>query len=176
MKPLLFVTLGFPGSGKTFFSRRLARDFKLTHLNSDKLRLEIFKKPKYSLEENKILFDKMDFLADRYLSAGKSVIYDANVTRRKFRNKLRKIADKHGAVYMLLRFQVSADVAINRIKERSKLKSKLLKKYYRPIDKSILFNIKKDIQEPKKREPHIFIDASRPYQEQLKTITKLLKK
>ncbi len=52
-KKILITTFGYPGSGKTYFSERLAKEFNLFHLNSDKIRSEIFIKPNYSDEEHK---------------------------------------------------------------------------------------------------------------------------
>lgn len=78
-KLILFATLGFPGSGKTFFSARFAKDFKIFHLNSDRVRSEIFPKPNYTAEENTAVFRTMDFIAEELLRIGISVIYDANI-------------------------------------------------------------------------------------------------
>lgn len=157
-KPILFATLGYPGSGKTFFSRRFAKDFNLFHLNSDRLRLEMFSNPKYTIAENASVFRTMDFIADELLQRGISVIYDANSTKRIYRKRLQQIAKKRKAKYILLWFKTPVTTALKRIKKRSELRSELMKKYHKAIDDSVLFRIKSEEEEPR-REPHIIIEA-----------------
>jgi len=174
MKKILFTTLGFPGSGKTYFARRLARDLGLVHLNSDKIRFSMFKKPQFNLAEHKKVFGRMDQMAEKYLKESRSVIYDANMTKRKFRHQLKKIADKYGAEYALLRFKVPVTIALARISKRSKYKSELMRKYHRNVDKLTLLTIKREIEEPTKREMTLIIDALKPYKKQIQVVTKFL--
>lgn len=173
-KLILFTTLGFPGSGKTYFARRLAKQFGIVHLNSDKIRSELFKKPRYTLAEHKTVFEEMDKRAGRFLPKGKNVIYDANLTKRRFREKLRNIAVKHGAQYLLLWFQIPVNIAISRILRRKKLKSEFEKKYQVPIDKWVVLRIKKAIEPPTKTEPYVIIDGTKPYKVGVEVIKKVL--
>jgi uncharacterized protein len=80
-KPLLIATLGYPGSGKTYFSERLSKKKHFFHLNSDRIRLAIFDKPQYKPEEHRIVFRLMDSLAQDLLRQGVSVVYDANFNK-----------------------------------------------------------------------------------------------
>lgn len=66
-KPILFTTLGYTGSGKTFFARRFARDFGLFHFNSDRVRSEIYSVEKHMREEDNTVLRVMDFIADELL-------------------------------------------------------------------------------------------------------------
>ena len=172
--PILFTTLGYPGSGKTFFSRRFAKDMDLFHLNSDRLRLEMFPTPKFTPAENATVFRMMDFLTEELLKRGVSVIYDANSTLREYRKKLQQIAKRNGAKYLLLWFQTPVEVALKRIKKRRELKSELLKRYHRPIDDDVLYKIRSQEEAPI-REPHLILTAA-PYRKQKKTVTAFLRK
>lgn len=174
-KPILFVTLGYPGSGKTFFARRFAKEFGLYHLNSDRTRLEIILKPKYTIVENAGFFRVMDFIAGEFLQQGNSVIYDANSTKIIYRKCLQKIAKKRNARYILLWIQTPVDLALRRIKKRKELKSELMRQYHRPIDDSVLFRLK-DEQENHHREPHIVINGKLPYRKQKESVIKFLRK
>lgn len=172
-KPILFATLGFPGSGKTFFSRRFAKEFGLFHLNSDRLRAEIFPKPEYTAEEFASVFRTMDYIAEELLRCGVSAIYDANLTKRIYRQKLQKMAKKQKAGYLLLWFKTPAATALKRIKKRGMLKSELLKRYHIPLGESVLFKIKKEEEEPPK-EPYIVLEAG-TYGEQRNIVKKFLR-
>lgn len=171
-KPILLATLGYPGSGKTFFARRFAKDLWLFHLNSDRLRLEIFPRPSYTAAENSIVFRMMDYIADELLRNGISVIYDANLTKRVYRKRLKQIAKKRKAGYLLLWFKTPLRRALDRIKKRTKLKSEIMKKYHRPISSSVLLRIRAD-EESLIREPHIILGAG-SYKKQKDMVLKFL--
>jgi hypothetical protein len=173
-KPVLFATLGHPGSGKTFFSRRFSKDFGLFHLNSDWLRSEIFPKPSYSAAENAAVFRIMDFIAEELLRCGVSVIYDANSTKRAYRKHLRQIAKKRKADYLLLWFKTPVELALKRIRKRNMLKSESMKRYHKAIDDSVLFEIRNEEEEPHK-EPYIVLEAE-SYQKQRESVVKFLRK
>ena len=127
-KPILFTTLGYPGSGKTYFAEKFAKEFNLFHLNSDKVRLEIFPDPKRTPEEHEIVYRLMDYIAEEFLKKGIGVIYDANMTKIEFRRRLMDLAKKCSANYLLLWFQTPEELAIERIKKRSNFKSESFKK------------------------------------------------
>ena len=172
-KPILFTTLGYPGSGKTFFARRFAKDLGLFHLNSDKLRLEIFPEPSYDDTENSVVFRMMDYIADELLRRGVSVIYDANSTKRIYRKRLQRIAKKRKAGYLLLWFQAPVETAINRVRKRSELKSEIMKRYHRAISDSVLFQIKAEEEQPL-REPCVILGIN-SYQKQKEMVSKFLR-
>src|SRR3989338_1363970 len=114
-KPILFATLGYPGSGKTFFSRKFSKEFHVLHLNSDRIRKAMFKKPKYNQYENNYLFTVMDVLAEDALKNGISVIYDANSSLREYRDRMMQTVNKYDARFFLLRFQTPESVARKRL-------------------------------------------------------------
>jgi len=173
-KPILFTTFGYPGSGKTFFSRRFSKDFGLFHLNSDWLRSEIFPKPSYTAMENTTVFRIMDFIAEELLQCGASVIYDANSTKRIYRKHLQQIAKKQKANYLLLWFKTPVETALKRIRKRGMLKSGLMKRYHKVIDDSVLFQIKNEEEEPRK-ESYVVLEA-KSYQKQREAVIKFLRK
>lgn len=163
-KLTLFTTLGYPGSGKTYFARRLAKQFGIVHINSDKVRAELFKEPKYTQKEKEKLFEEMNRRVEKLLSQSKSVIYDANHIKRAFRKKYQAMAKKYGARYLLLWFQVPINVAIGRTTRRKP-----------HFDKFVVIRMSKATEPPTKSEPHIIIDGEKPYEEQVDKIKKFLR-
>ncbi len=165
-KPILFLTLGFPGSGKTYFSRRFAKDYDLVHLNSDAIRAKLFSEPKYTQEENKILFRAMDILTDQLLSQGVSVIYDANITKKIYRDRLYKIARKNQATSLLLWFQTSVETARRRLAKRINDGSKSQSRFQVYVNDEVLSRIKDEEEHPTNREKYIAINGARSYKKQ----------
>lgn len=125
-KPLLVVFLGFPGSGKTYFSLQLATALQAVTLNSDALRLSMFgsheKIETIRQTDNARLyidvFGAMDYAAKQVLMAGHSVIYDAQQTKRENRQNIERIAAEAGAIPILVWVKTSRETALRRGQER----------------------------------------------------------
>lgn len=165
-QPVLFLTLGFPGSGKTYFARRFARDFNLVHLNSDFVRSELFINPEYTLTENKILFRGMDLMVAQLLNQGVSIIYDANVTKKVYRQRLYKMAKNYRSDQLLIWFQTPVEVARKRLAKRVNDGSKSQRRFQVYVDDDVLNRIKDEEEHPTTQENHVVIDGTLPYQKQ----------
>ncbi|MCA9324430.1 AAA family ATPase, partial [Candidatus Saccharibacteria bacterium] len=81
-KPVLIMMYGFPGSGKTYFARQFAESIGAVHLQSDKVRNELFEEPRFDEQENEIVSHLMQYMTEEFLSAGLSVIYDGDVSKQ----------------------------------------------------------------------------------------------
>lgn len=119
-KPILICLYGFPGSGKSYFARNLADYVQLAHLDADRLRAELFKNPRYDAQENAVVFHLINYLTDTLLSAGVSVVYDTNALRGGQRRRLRDLAAKHKAEYLLVWLQIDAETAFARTQNRDR--------------------------------------------------------
>lgn len=125
--PLLIVFLGFPGSGKTYFATKLAKEIGAVTLNSDALRVTMFKsleaieKIRHSADQSRLyddVFGAMDYAAKQTLLAGHSVIYDAQQTKRENRHNIERLATEAGAIPILVWIKTSKQTALRRGQER----------------------------------------------------------
>jgi aminoglycoside phosphotransferase family enzyme/predicted kinase len=108
-KPMLFITTGLVGTGKTFLAQALAKRRGLVVISSDvtrkKLagipltehRFEEFDRGIYSAEFSKKTYGKMFTEARDILKEGGSVILDASFIRAEERLKAKKLAEESGA-------------------------------------------------------------------------------
>ena len=174
-KPLLIATLGYPGSGKTYFSERLAKEYRFFHLNSDKIRLEIFPNPTFTLAEHEVVFRFIHYLIEELLGLGVSVICDANSNKKFHRNTFVKQAKKYGARYVLVHINTPVEVAEKRLIKRRNIKHPEKKKYYRPLDLSVLHEMRKEIEYPDHTETVLEIDGRKPYSLQAAVFKKWMK-
>lgn len=174
-KPLLVATLGYPGSGKTYFSERLAKEIGAFHLNSDRVRHAIFANPAFTQEEHRVVFGFMNYLIEELLNLGVNVICDANSNKRLHRNDFVKQAKKYGARYILVHIKTPVPLAEKRLIKRQSIKSKKKQLFYRPIDVSVLHSLKGQLESPTKKEPVIEIDGTKKFDEQLKQFKSGLK-
>ncbi len=126
-QPVLFLTVGFPGAGKTTASRLIHELTGAEHLWADHERRERFAQPTYSHQENLHLYAELNEKADTLLGAGKSVVYDTNFNYHRDRERLRLIARKHHARTFIVWVVTPAELARERAtKDAHKQTTRLL--------------------------------------------------
>ena len=89
--------MGLPGSGKTTLAKQIQSLTKATILSSDEYRLMLFPDPTFSQKEHDSLYAMLDHNVEHLLSAGRSIIYDANLNRRHHRTEKYALANKYNA-------------------------------------------------------------------------------
>jgi predicted kinase len=119
-KPFLLLFYGYPGAGKTYFARQFCDNVQAAHLQSDRIRGELFEPPRYDKRENDIVAQLMDYMTEEFLSAGLSVAYDVNAARVKQRRMLYDMARKYGAQPLLIWFQMDQETAFGRHVKRDR--------------------------------------------------------
>lgn len=119
-RPALVCFYGFPGSGKTYLARNLENTLQAARVSADRIRYELFKHPRYDQQENAIVSHLMNYMTDEFLAAGVSVIYDTNAARKLQRQRLRELAQKHNAHFLLVWLQTEPDYAFGRTQNRDK--------------------------------------------------------
>ncbi len=117
--PILILTIGLPGSGKSTFVRALAPQIDAVILESDALRRLLFDEPAYTASESRRLFDALHAAANDLLLAGRNVIIDATSIRESERQPAYRAAEETGARLMLLSFSASQAVIEGRLSRRA---------------------------------------------------------
>ncbi len=119
-KPVLICLYGFPGSGKSYLARNLNSHLQLAHVSADRIRSELFQKPRYDVQENAVIAHLMNYMSEEFLNAGVSVVYDTNSVRTAQRHKLRELARKNKAAHLLIWLQVDRETAYSRTQIRDR--------------------------------------------------------
>jgi predicted kinase len=171
-KPLLILLYGFPGAGKTFFSRQLCDHIQAAHVNSDRIRSELFEQPRYDKEENMVVSQLMDYMAEEFLRAGLSVVYDANAMRLAQRRALRDMARSADAIPLLVWFQIDIDSAFARATKRDH--RRVDDKYNPPMDKETYEHLISGMQNPQ-GEDYIVVSGKHTFNTQLSAMLKRLR-
>ena len=118
VKPVFIVVSGLPGTGKSYFCRRLAQKLPVVILESDTLRKALFSSPSYSLQESSRLFRACHLLIEGLLKRGTSLILDATNLSEGHREHLYAIADRLGVKLVLVRVEAPPKVVYDRLKAR----------------------------------------------------------
>jgi predicted kinase len=171
-KPLLILLYGFPGSGKTFFSRQLCDHLQAAHVNSDRIRSELFEQPRYDKEETMVVSQLMDYMTEEFLRAGLSVVYDANAMRLAQRRMLRDMARSVGAVPLLIWFQIDVESSFLRATKRDR--RKMDDKYNPPMDRETYDHLIAGMQNPQ-GEDYTVVSGKHTFNTQLNAVFKRLR-
>jgi hypothetical protein len=116
--PLLIIVSGLPGSGKSYFCRRLAERLPLPIVESDAMRQILSHKPDYSQAESERLFRACHTLISKLLRKGISLIFDATNLIEHHREQLYRIAEKAGARLILVRVEAPPELVQQRLERR----------------------------------------------------------
>jgi len=165
----LVVVSGLPGSGKSYFCRRLASRHPLARLDSDALRKTLFGQPTHSPEESSRLFAACHHVLDRLLGAGISALLDATNLREVHRRQLYAIAERHAAKLVVVSLQAPAAVVEKRLAARARRAD--------PEDLSDagpdVYERMRSLDEPIAR-PHIVVDTSADIEPALRAVLREL--
>ncbi len=128
-KPLLILTLGVSGSGKTFISREIAQRVECIHLRSDIERKRLAGlKPLERSEEKGALYNqeiswqtyqRLLSLASLCLGEGMAVIVDATFLKRSNRKLFMDLAAALHVPCRILHFSASRERLLERVQQRS---------------------------------------------------------
>lgn len=136
---MIVIVFGLPGSGKSFFASRLAKMISAGYINSDRIRMEMFKKRTYSEEEKAAVYNAMLVKMREALDQYKNLVLDAtfhkNETRQPF---LQEIKGK-GKIYFI-EVWTTEDIARERLKESRPYSEadydvyKLIRQHWEPLE------------------------------------------
>jgi predicted kinase len=157
LKPLFVLLYGFPGSGKTFFARQLCEQLAATHVQSDRIRAELFENPTYNKDENHVVLSLMNYMAGEFLNAGVSVVYDVNAMRATQRRAFRNMAAKAGAETVLVWFQIDPETALTRASKRDRRKAD--DRYAQELNRAGFEQLASGMQNPEITEHYLVISG-----------------
>lgn len=117
--PVLYLMVGYPGSGKTTVSKYIHELTGAVHLWADHERNKLFASPTHDHDENIELYKTLNQRAKALLQTGKSVIFDTNFNFYKDRKRLRHLAATEGASTAVVWVTTPKNLARERAVEHS---------------------------------------------------------
>lgn len=118
--PVFVIVSGLPGTGKSHFSRKLAKRMPSVILESDALRKRLCPSPTYSAQESHRLFDACHRLIEELLDSGITVILDATNLVEQHRERLYHISQRLKAKLIIVRVEAPREIALQRLQGRSR--------------------------------------------------------
>lgn len=171
-KPVLVLLYGFPGAGKSTFARHLSTELGMAHVHSDRIRHELFEKPRYDNRENDVVNHIMDYMTEEFMRAKISVIYDANTPTLRDRRALRDLARKYKFSPVLVWIQIDPESGFNRVIKRDR--RKIDDKFASPIDRTTFESLSSQMQNPTMEEDYVVISGKHTFTTQKHNVYKKL--
>lgn len=166
------MVYGYPGSGKSFFSRELTNHVRAAHIQDDRIRAELFDKPSYSKRENQFVTQFMNYMTEEFLNAGVTVVYDTNANTEAKRRQIMKLAKKTNTQPLIVWLQIDVDSAFYRAKNRDKRKTD--DKYAKPIDRTTFEEVLKRMERPSRNEDFIVVSGKHTFLSQKSAVVRKL--
>lgn len=170
-KPTLFLLYGFPGSGKTNFARQLCDSVEAAHIHGDRIRYELFESPRYDKQEDDVVLHLMQYMAEEFLHAGISVVFDINAARLSQRRMLRDLARKVKSTSILLWFQIDPEYAYQRLNQRDRRTSD--DRYAQPLSRAAFEQQIAYMQNPS-NEDYVVLSGKHTFNSQRSAVVKKL--
>jgi predicted kinase len=165
-KPHLIITVGIPGSGKSFFAEHFADIFKAPIISFDLLRRRIFTNPAFNDDEDEIIIRLANHVLDEVLKTKRTVIYEGKTNLRADRVTIGKKAREAGYEPLFVWVQTEPSAAKLRAMKASVEK---------PAMTSDAFELKlKQFTVPNQAEKAIVISGKHTFASQLKIVLKHL--
>lgn len=119
VKPAFVVVSGLPGTGKSYFCRRLAERVPVIILESDVMRKALFPSPAYSMTESARLFQAIHHLIEHLLKKGIPLVLDATNLSERNREHFYHIAYQLDARLVMVRVEAPFEVVQKRLRNRA---------------------------------------------------------
>lgn len=129
-KPVMIITCGRMGTGKTSIAEALGRRLKINLISTDILRketlgiaqgqpiVEDYGKGFYKEAERYKIYDRVLDLAAAQIAEGDSIILDGSFSKQQMREAALDVAKRFGADFLLLHFVCSDETALGRLRRR----------------------------------------------------------
>ena len=112
--PILFITSGLAGSGKSTVAQTLVRDRGVIRLRSDVIRKQLhdldhlaksnstLNNHIYSTDATQLTYERLSLLSEQAINAGYSVVVDATFLKRAQRHQFAELAERLGVRLIIL--------------------------------------------------------------------------
>jgi hypothetical protein len=112
----------------------------------------------------------MEYMAEEFLNAGISVIYDTSMSRKADRHEIRELARKKHAKTLLVWFQVDPDTAFARLRKRDRRKTE--DKYAVDYTEKDFRHLASRMQHPEPTEDYVVVSGKHTFPSQKTAVFK----
>lgn len=163
-RPHLIMTVGLPGSGKSFFAEHFAETFKAPIVSYERLKLL---KRQQDIDGDGVVDDYAKYILKEIMKTSQTIIYDGLTNSKKARTELVGIAKALNYDPMFVWVQTDETTARKRA-------LKITDSHKFSVTKDEFDNYKKRFTSPNRKENPVVISGKHNYASQLKIVLKNL--
>ena len=118
-KRKLYILIGIPGSGKTYYAEHFLMDVNTIIVSTDEIRKETFGTYSFSISTNNLIINTAKQRIEKGLAENQNIIFDATNINKRNRNSIIKIGKKYNATVIAIVFKTSLSLCIYRNRQRT---------------------------------------------------------
>jgi len=115
---MIIIVFGLPGSGKSYFASRLAKELQANYVSSDVIRKKLFDHIEYSNEEKIMVYEQMIKEMKKAMRQGEDIVLDATFYKDSIRNKLIKTANDNSKKILFVEVWANPEIIFERLRVR----------------------------------------------------------
>ncbi len=166
--PLLIITMGYPGAGKTFFARQFAELYGLARVSEDRIRYELFEEPLFNKDESEIISRVSESMLEEIMKTERTIVYEGSFLTLKERKRVYQLANK--AEYRTLTVWLQTDVETSAQRAMNRDRRNIDSKYSFSIDKATFESLKNQLERPQENETAVVISGKHAFKSQCLTV------
>ena len=113
---MVIIVFGLPGSGKSYFASRLARQLEAAYVSSDELRMKLIPRRTYTDDEKRMVYDQMVQAMSDALFDKKTVVLDATFYKKAIRARFDQAADEFNEKIIYIEVTAPENIIEERLK------------------------------------------------------------
>lgn len=98
---MIVVVFGLPGSGKSYFAEKLAKEMKAIYISSDIVRKNEFEESDYSLKSKRIVYRRMIEMGGQAVNQKRNVVFDGTFYRESIRKMMAKNFNSNSMIHFI---------------------------------------------------------------------------
>jgi len=112
---MMVIVMGLPGSGKSYFARRLSKRLNFKYIGSDETRKDMEAMGKYNKEDKQQVYDRMEFLAEKCFQENINMVLDATFIKENLRQQFVALALTKNSAYCIIWIEAAEELIRKRI-------------------------------------------------------------
>jgi predicted kinase len=142
---MLIMVMGLPGSGKSYFAKKLAEELDAVYISSDVIRNQMGLRGQYMLDNKTHVYQQMAKAALDCIQNKQNVILDATFYLKRFREMIYSLSKNEGCPLFLIMVNADEHVIKQRLSvprqdsEADHLVYLKIKDQFEPLERPFLF-------------------------------------
>jgi predicted kinase len=160
--------MGYPGAGKTNFTRQFSEQYELPCVSEDRIRFELFENPQFTADEQDIIDRIVSYNAEQIMKSRVPLVCDGNYSTQSSRASLQNLAKNNGYRTLTVWVQTDQITAAQRAQNRDRRNPD--NKFAFAINAATFKQLSVQLQRPHEKEQFVVISGKHAFKGQSLTV------